>query len=95
MAVNDQFGGGHRKPAGCKEGFGILLMVLSGIVMLGSGLCTIVLSVSDPKSTGVFLVYGGIPFVLATGLYILGNSIRKHARRLPAPPDADDATPMP
>jgi len=69
-------------------------MFLGGIVMIGSGLCTIVLSVSDPKSTGVFLVYGGIPFLVAGGVYWLGNWMRKTAQQ-PPDPAADESPPSP
>jgi len=81
MSVIEKLGGGHRQPAGCKEGSGILLMVLGGIVMLGSGLCTVVLGIGSPENIGIFLVYGGIPFLVAGGVYWLGNWIRKNAQR--------------
>ena len=68
-------------------------MLLSGIVMLGSGLCTIVLSVSDPKSTGIFLIYGVIPFLVAGGAYWLGNWMRRTGKRPGGQPGPDDPPP--
>ena len=51
-------------------------MILGAAVMLICGICTVVFSFSVPSDALVFLVIGGIPFVLGVGLYKLGNHLR-------------------
>lgn len=94
MSVIDQLGGGHRKPAGCKEGSGILLMLLGGAVMIGSAVCTVVFTVGFPRDVIEFVFIGSIPFLLGIGVYWLGNSMRKSAQQPTDPADPNDPPPV-
>lgn len=92
MSVDDQFGGGEKQPLGCKNIVGILLMIVGILVMLASGLCTVIFTVNMPAEILAFLIYGGIPFLLGFGLYTLGNGLRKSAQ---PPPERSDGNEPP
>jgi len=76
MSENDL--GVVEQKAGCRQIFGTILMVLSVITMLVSGICTIGFSINDPEGILIYAAIGGGPFLLAVACYLLGNWLRKH-----------------
>lgn len=78
--------------------FGMLLMIVGGLVALGAGGCTVIFAGSEIWSllergrmerAGDMLVtaslVGGIPFLIGLGLFRLGRSLSRAPRSLQAP----------
>lgn len=87
---------------------GGILMAVGALIAGLSGLCSIAIlftSLASPSewmsggvggafgSLGIILMFGGIPFAVGAGLFLLGRRIARSARALPAEPSEPAGAP--
>jgi len=76
-----------------KEFFGGLLMAVGGLIAVLSGMCSLAMFASGLRrglsgladslsSLPLILLFGGVPFALGAGLFMLGRRLRQKKAQL-------------
>ena len=50
-------------------------MTLGILIMLATGLCTVIFTIGAPSDFLLALTFGALPFLLGVGLYFLGRRL--------------------